>query len=87
MGYAYHRDTWGHGYATEAARRIVRFGFENIGLHRICAYCDARNAASARVLEKAGMRREGHLREATRMRDGWGDEYVYAVLRDDGERS
>ncbi len=83
MGYAYHRDAWGRGYATEAARRVAQFGFEELRLHRICAYCDVPNVASARVLEKIGMRREGHLREAARRRDGWHDHYLYAVLRDD----
>ena len=87
LGYAYHRDAWGFGYATEAARRVAHFGFEELGLHRICAYCDVPNVASARVLEKIGMRREARLREAARRRDGWRDEYVYAVLRDDEEPS
>jgi len=56
----------GHGYATEAARAIVAFGFDTLGLHRIAATCVADNAASAHVLEKIGFRREGRLREVAR---------------------
>ena len=63
MGYAYRRDVWGQGYATEAARALVAFGFQELGMHRIYAFCDTDNAASARVLEKTGLQREGRLRQ------------------------
>jgi len=48
----------GLGYATEAARGLVRAGFEQLGVARIFATCDVANRASARVLEKAGLRRD-----------------------------
>ena len=54
---------WGHGYATEAARALVRFGFQELHLHWLWASCNAENQASARVLAKAGMQPEGRLRE------------------------
>jgi RimJ/RimL family protein N-acetyltransferase len=50
------------GYATEAARAVVEFGFATLGLHRIHAHYFAENKASGRVLEKFGMRHEGRLR-------------------------
>ncbi len=80
IGYCLNRDYWGRGYGTEAARALVAFGFQQLGLRRIFATCDTRNVASARVLEKAGMRREGHLREHKLIRGEWRDSYVYAIL-------
>jgi len=61
FGYMLHRDTWGQGYASEAARAIVDFGFETLGARQVSAWCFAENRASARVLEQAGLRLE--LRE------------------------
>jgi len=63
VGYTLRRDAWGQGLATEAARALVEFGFRTLGMHRIWATCHVDNARSARVLEKAGIRREGRLRE------------------------
>src|SRR5262245_15644715 len=80
LGYILAREHWGQGYATETARALLRFGFEQFGLHRIWATCDPRNTASAHVLEKIGMRREGHLRENKLQRGSWRDSYLYAIL-------
>jgi RimJ/RimL family protein N-acetyltransferase len=63
LGYELAPDQWGHGYATEAARTMLAFGFQELGAHRIWAHCIAENVASARVLEKIGMKCEGRLRE------------------------
>ena len=57
------RRYWGNGYATEAVKAALGFGFETLGLNRIHASYFTRNPASARVMEKAGMRFEGVLRE------------------------
>jgi RimJ/RimL family protein N-acetyltransferase len=70
----------GHGYATEAVRLLMGYLFAVRGKHRILAYCDARNAASAAVLERLAMRREGHLRESSWAKGEWTDDLVYAVL-------
>ena len=59
LGYWVGRPFWGRGYATEAARMVLRFGFEELGLAKVTARCLERNPASYRVLEKAGMRFEG----------------------------
>ena len=83
IGYCFNRGYWGQGYATEAARAAVRFGFEHLGLHRIWATCDVNNAASARVLEKLGMQREGYFRRHMLVRGSWRDHLMYAVLEDE----
>ncbi len=83
IGYAYRRDVWGNGYATEAAKALVAFGFDELGMHRIFTYCDVDNIASARVLEKTGMQREGRVRHDAFMHGQWRDSYLYAILEDD----
>lgn len=80
LGYVLHPDHHGKGYATEVTRELLRMGFEDAGMHRICGRCDGRNIASARVMEKAGMRREAHLRENEFVKGEWTDELIYALL-------
>lgn len=63
LGYWFGVPFWGQGYATEAARAIVGFGFESLGLHRIYARHLGGNPASGRVMEKIGMQYEGCLRQ------------------------
>ena len=87
IGYVLHPDHRGHGYATEAAAVMLRLGFEELDLHRIVGRLDARNAASARVLERLGMRREAHLRENELVKDEWASELIYAILADEWRRS
>jgi RimJ/RimL family protein N-acetyltransferase len=83
LGWVFDPVYWGRGYATEATRILVRFGFDDLGLHRISATCHPDNAASARVLEKAGMTFEGRMGGHMRGRDGWRDSLLYAVVKDD----
>ena len=83
IGYELDPDHWGKGYATAATRPILKFGFEEMKLHRICAYCVPENTASAHVLEKLGMRLEGHLRENRFYKNRWWDSLVYAMLHDE----
>jgi RimJ/RimL family protein N-acetyltransferase len=80
VGFVIHPDHHGHGYGTEGARLMLRLGFETLGLHRIIGRCDARNTASARVMEHLGMRREGHLIENEWVKGEWTDELIYAML-------
>jgi RimJ/RimL family protein N-acetyltransferase len=61
LSYGFRRDRWGRGYATEAARACVRYGFEELGLEKIVADVDPANTASARVLEKCGLEQVGTL--------------------------
>jgi len=74
---------WGKGYATEVAKRIIRFGFEDMNLHRIEAGVATENKRSIRVLEKAGMSIEGIRRKILPIRGEWIDNYHYAILEDD----
>ena len=83
LGYVLDRAHWGRGYATEASRALVAFGFDRLGLHRVWARCDVRNAASAHVLEKLGMEREGRLRHNVRRKGEWHDSYLYAIIEVD----
>ena len=62
FGYCLARDAWGQGYATEAAGAFIAAALDIPTLWRIQAYCDVENCASARVLEKIGLEREGTLR-------------------------
>ena len=73
----------GKGFATEAAEVVLRLGFDGLGLHRIVGRLDGRNAASARVLKRLGMRREAHLLQNELIKGEWTDEIVYAILRDE----
>lgn len=80
IGYELAAAHWGQGYATEAAQAMVDYGFDVLGLHRIWAWCISENTASAHVLEKLGMQREGCLRQNEYFKDRWWDTYLYAVL-------
>jgi len=80
IGYELNPRVWGNGYATEAARAIVGFGFDRLGLHRIWAECVAENVGSQRVLEKVGMQREARFREHQWYRGRWWDTLIYAML-------
>jgi [ribosomal protein S5]-alanine N-acetyltransferase len=80
MGCEIAPDYWNRGYATEAMRSMLAFGFEQLGLHRISASTMAANVGAWRVLEKLGMRREGELRETTLLADGWANSVIYAIL-------
>lgn len=83
LGYWIGTPYWGSGYATEAARAVIAYAFDSLGLHRVHARHFARNPASGRVLEKLGLRHEGRQRGAVRK---WGehlDVELYAVIRDE----
>ena len=76
----FHPRHQGRGYAAEAATELLRLGFEELKLHRIVGRCDARNIASASLMEGLGMRREAHLREKELIKGEWTDQLVYAML-------
>jgi ribosomal-protein-alanine N-acetyltransferase len=80
IGYELDPRHWGRGYATEAAREIVRFGFEELCLHRIWSWCVAENVGSARVLKKVGFLEEGYLREKEFYKGRWWDQRVFGLL-------
>jgi RimJ/RimL family protein N-acetyltransferase len=83
IGFMFHPAHQGRGYATEAATAVLGIGFETFGLHRISGSCDARNMASARLMERLGMRLEGTLRETEYVKGAWCDELIYAMRADE----
>jgi RimJ/RimL family protein N-acetyltransferase len=83
IGYELDPRFWGKGYATEAARAVLHFGFTQMNVHRVTAWCVADNTASAHVLEKLGMRQEGRLREHQYFKGRWWDTLLYAILYDE----
>jgi RimJ/RimL family protein N-acetyltransferase len=85
LGYSCVPAHQGHGYVTEAARAIVDWAFAS-GLHRVYACLEPRNTASARVVEKLGMRKEALLVENEWVKGEWQSELVYAILDREWQR-
>jgi RimJ/RimL family protein N-acetyltransferase len=83
IGYTLARDSQGQGFATEAVTALLTWAFPTFDLHRVIAVVDVKNTASVALLERLGMRREAHFRQNIWFKGAWGDEYVYAILRDE----
>ncbi|WP_214110610.1 GNAT family N-acetyltransferase [Acrocarpospora catenulata] len=81
IGYTLHPGHHGHGFATEAARQLLRLGFDHYDLHRLVARADGRNKASARLMERLGLRKEAHLVQNEWVKGEWTDEIIYAMLQ------
>jgi RimJ/RimL family protein N-acetyltransferase len=80
IGFVFHPDAQGQGYAREAAAALLGVAFGQLGLHRVFGRTDGRNEASAALMRRLGMRQEAHLRENELFKGAWGDELVFAVL-------
>lgn len=84
LGWVLHSDYWGQGIMSEVAGVLLRFGFEDLKLHRLSAYCFADNQGSYKIMEKYKMRREGHYIKSDLLRftegETWVDIYQYAIL-------
>ncbi len=80
IGYILHPAHGGRGYATEAVRTMLGLAFDDLGLRRVVARVDARNADSARLATRLGMRQEAHLLSNEWFKGGWSDELVFAML-------
>lgn len=83
LGYCLTEAAWGNGYATEAARAVLQWGYDTLDLNRVQAETDTRNAASAKVLEKTGFLREGRLRQDCIVNGEVSDSWVYGLVRSD----
>jgi RimJ/RimL family protein N-acetyltransferase len=79
-GFVFNPDYGGRGLATEAAAAALTLAVDGLGWHRVIGCCDARNLASARLMERLGMHREAHFRHSLMMKGAWADELVYAIL-------
>lgn len=83
ISYSIHPIHWGKGYATEALNSGLHHAFMRLHLHRVEAGVAIENHKSIRVLEKAGLRREGQHRKILPLITGWSDNYTYAILSTD----
>jgi len=83
LGYVFHPDAGGQGYATEACAAMLALAFDHLGLHRVVARLDARNDPSARLAARLGMRQEAHLVRNEIFKGEWSDEIIYAMLADE----
>ena len=81
LAYSLAREHWGKGFAMEFTERVVRWGFEDLGLEKISAHADAGNRRSWNVMEKLGMTREGLLRSNSIVRGERHDDVLYGLLR------
>ena len=92
LGYVFNYNYQGMGYATESVREVIREAFENHAARRIVAMCNPENAASWKLLERLGMRREGHLIKNIYFKTDetgmpiWQDTYEYALLEEEWRR-
>lgn len=83
IGWVFNPKYYNKGYASEAAASILKYGFDVLKLHRIIATCQPQNPPSYRVMEKIGMRREGHFKKCIPHGEEWWDEYYYAIIDDE----
>jgi RimJ/RimL family protein N-acetyltransferase len=83
IGYVLAREAWGKGYASEAADLVIKFGFTDLSLHKISATCEPLNFASAKVLQKAGLRFEGFLHKHFFIKGQWRDSLLFGCVREE----
>jgi [ribosomal protein S5]-alanine N-acetyltransferase len=84
VGYWVAQPHWGKGFATQALKAVIEYGFTALAMHRIDACHLAHNRASGRVMQRAGMRQEGIRRAYSKGRDGqWHDDVLYSILSTD----
>jgi [ribosomal protein S5]-alanine N-acetyltransferase len=83
IGWVFNPKYYNKGYASEAAKAVLKYGFASLNLHRIIATCQPENPPSYRVMEKIGMRREGYFKKCIPHGNEWWDEYYYAILKEE----
>ena len=83
VGYSLAPDYQGKGYAHEAVSAVFDYAFHRLGFHRVVAQALCENDRSIALMERLGMRREGHFIQSTWFQGRWADEYLYAILRDE----
>lgn len=81
LGFTLAPEFQGKGYMNEALCALMEYVFGALNKHKLIAFADVRNTKSIQVLERLGMRREGHLLENYKSKGIWIDEYQYAMLR------
>lgn len=89
FGYVFHSDFQGSGYATEACKQLLTYGFEHLKMRRVIACCDPDNTRSWKLLERLNLRREGHFKQTGYFKhnsDGdpiWHDTFSYGMLNNE----
>ncbi len=83
IGYSLSRAYWNRGIMTEALKEVIRYTFETMRINRIEAMYEVDNPASGRVMEKAGMRYEGTLKQRVRNKGHYSDVRMYAILAEE----
>jgi [ribosomal protein S5]-alanine N-acetyltransferase len=81
MGYVLNRNYWSNGYMTEGVREMIRFAFEEMGMHRVAATCDFDNIRSAGVMERCGMTLEGVFRDYELRHGTFVSTKSYAIIK------
>lgn len=87
LGYKIGSRWWNQGYASEAAKAVIDYLFQNTDIERIDAFCSVENPGSKKVMEKAGMHYEGLLRHYYKIRDGFHDCTLYGIIRNEWEET
>lgn len=86
LGYVFHPEFHGRGFAAEASVELLRLGFEELGMHRIIARLDARNTGSVNLLKRLGLRQEAHFVKNEYLKGEWTDELVFAMLAEEWDK-
>lgn len=86
LGYVFHPEFHGRGFAVEASVELLRLGFEQLGMHRIIARLDARNTGSVNLLKRLGLRQEAHFVKNEYLKGEWTDELVFAMLAEEWDK-
>jgi RimJ/RimL family protein N-acetyltransferase len=86
LGYVFHPESHGRGFAAEASVELLRLGFEELGMHRIIARLDARNTGSVNLLKRLGLRQEAHFVKNEYLKGEWTDELVFAMLAEEWDK-
>jgi ribosomal-protein-alanine N-acetyltransferase len=80
LGYAIRADQWGKGYATDAARTLINYGFEQLSLHRISAAIGPDNDPSIALVRRLGFQYEGRIRDHVHTNGAWRDSLLFSIL-------
>ncbi|MBA2288190.1 MAG: GNAT family N-acetyltransferase [Ktedonobacteraceae bacterium] len=83
IGYSLSRAYQRRGIASEAVSCVLDYAFMTLDLHRVIAITDCENTASVSLLERLGLRREGHFHQNVWFKGSWGDEFLYAILQEE----
>jgi RimJ/RimL family protein N-acetyltransferase len=83
IGFTFSREHQGKSLACEAVRCVLNYLFTKLELHRVIAIADCENERSVALVNRLGMRREGHFIQNIWFKGRWGDEYLYAILREE----